>query len=334
MSMELDVLVIGTATRDVFVKSPHFKVETDEQSRTGRKMSIALGEKLEVPDVYFCTGGGGTNVAVGFARQGFKTGCVTRMGDDVSGRDIKEEFVKEGLIDLSQVDPAKPTAYSLILVAPDGERTILEHRGANEKFFEDQIDWANIRSKWLFMDSFSDNLELLKRAVDWAKNNGTKIAYNPGKKMVAMGTGLQPYLEGIDVLICNEDEASLITGIAPMRTKEIFVALDHIATEVAVMTRGPKGVIVSDKKNVYTAGIPDSPVVERTGAGDSFCSGFLSGYIETGDIKHSIQLGTANATSVVLYYGGKQGLLKRGDWGQYPKVDVQTSTIEVAFNVV
>ena len=89
------------------------------------------------------------------------------------------------------------------------------------------------------------------------------------------------------------------------------------------MTKGRAGVSVSDGKNIYRAGIPDSPVVERTGAGDAFSSGFISEYIRSGDIQKSIQMATANSSSVVTKYGPIEGLLKEDNPGQWPLVDVE-----------
>ena len=82
--------------------------------------------------------------------------------------------------------------------------------------------------------------------------------------------------------------------------------------------------MVSDQKNIYRAGIPDSPKVERTGAGDAFVSGFTAQYIlSNGDITKSIQFATANASSVVAQYGPKAGILHKGDWGLWPLVEVK-----------
>ena len=321
-----DVITIGSVTRDAFFKSGEFRVVEDKKFRTGRAGCFVLGAKMEVPEVVFTTGGGGTNTAVGFARQGLRTGCIGRIGDDVSGQNVQRELKEEGVDDLLQVDKEHATAYSLILVAPDGERTILEYRGANDYLSEKEIDWKNLKSGWLFLDSLSGNKSLLEQALKWAKENRVKVAFNPGKRLIKLGKELQNYLSDIDIFIANEDEASFITGIEPLNTKEIFAEIDQVIKGIAVMTRGPEGVLVSDGRNVYKAGVPDSPVIDRTGAGDAFSSGFVSGYIHSnGDIEYAIQLGTANATSVVQYFGAKKGLLKKDDWGKYPKVEISKS---------
>ncbi|MBU4331690.1 carbohydrate kinase family protein, partial [Patescibacteria group bacterium] len=226
-----------------------------------------------------------------------------------------------------QKDKERNTAYSTILVAMDGERTILEYRGANDYLSEKEIDFENLKSDWIYIDSLAGNTKLLEDILDWAKKNGIKTAFNPGKRMINFGEKLQPYLAQVDIFLANEDESALIAGVEYKKENEpeIFAKLDKIVKGIVVMSKGPRGVEVSDGKNHYIAGIPDSPVVERTGAGDAFGSGFVCGYIQNeGDIEHAIQLGTANATSVVQYFGSKKGILKKGDWGEYPKIKVET----------
>lgn len=323
-----DIVVIGSATRDAFFKSRDFHIREQLESKTGKEMCLELGAKIAIPEVIFTTGGGGTNTAVSFARQGFKTACIGRVGDDVSGGEVKKELKLEGIDDFLQIDSIRKTAYSLILVTEEGERTILEFRGANDYLSEKEIDWEKLKmnkSGWLYLDSLAGNKELLTQAIKWAKENNLKIAYNPGKTEISFGKELQQYLNEIDVFIINEDEGALVAGIKyeTKKEEEIFAELDKAVKGIIVMSKGPRGVAVSDGKNRYSAGIPDSPVIDRTGAGDSFGSGFVSGYIQSnGDISYAIQLGTANATSVVQYFGAKKGILKKGDLGNYPKIEV------------
>lgn len=328
-----DIITIGSATRDAFFKSKDFHIDKphSESGKEGLSSEVSakegcfiLGVKLEVPEVIFTSGGGGTNTAVGFARQGLKTCCVSRMGDDFTAKELEEELKKEGIKPFFQIDKTHQTAFSLILVAPDGERTILEYRGANDYISEKEINWRKLKSRWLFLDSLSDNEKLLADAINWANKNKVKIAMNPGKGILRLGTGLHKYLSSLSVFIVNQEEAGFVTGVDPNNEKAIFEKLDELVDGIAVMSKGPGGVSVSDGKNIYTAGIPKSGIIDRTGAGDAFSSGFVSGYIQSGgDIPHAIQLGTANATSVVQYFGAKKGLLKKGEWGEWEKVRVE-----------
>jgi ribokinase len=90
-----------------------------------------------------------------------------------------------------------------------------------------------------------------------------------------------------------------------------------------VLTDAHNGVQVLADSVLYSAGVPDSPVVERTGAGDAFNSGFVCEYIRSDNIKKAIQFATANASSVVTKWGAKAGILKKGDWGPWPLVEVE-----------
>jgi len=327
-----DIITIGTATRDVFLKSPDFKIfENSDFSdgmkkfRTGKAGCFMLGTKVEVPEVAITTGGGGTNTAVSFARQGFKVGCMGNVGDDAIGKEIIEELKKEGVEPLLKIDKEHDSAYSTILVAEDGERTILEYRGVND-FMNEKDFTPPGGASWVYIDSLAGDLNLLGKILKWAKDVGAKTAFNPGKQLIKFGKDLWPFLVDIDIFIVNEDEAAYITGIEYSQEKEqeIFSKMNEIVGGIVVMSKGARGVEVLSGDKHYMAGIPDSPVVDRTGAGDSFGSGFVSGYIHSdGDIEYAIQLGTANATSVVKYFGSKRGLLKKDDWGDYPKIEVK-----------
>ena len=91
-----------------------------------------------------------------------------------------------------------------------------------------------------------------------------------------------------------------------------------------MVTDGPNGAMVKDTEGkIYYAGVPNSPVVERTGAGDAWSSGFVSEFFRGGNIEKAIQFGTANASSVVTKFGAKEGILKKGDWGPWPLVKVE-----------
>ena len=94
-----------------------------------------------------------------------------------------------------------------------------------------------------------------------------------------------------------------------------------------MITDGPKGAYASDGKTVWFLDIFEGPVVERTGTGDAFGSGFVAGLIEKNDISYALRFATANATSVVEHIGAQAGILKKKDfqnkrWG-YLDLDVE-----------
>ena len=326
---KFDIISVGSATRDVFMKSEQFKIIEDKSFATGQGECFALGSKIEIKDIVFTSGGGGTNAAVTFARQGLRTACVGAIGDDFNGKDIIGELNNEGAdTDYFQTNKNGYTAYSVILVHEKGERTILSYKGEGQHFDVNKIPFKKFRTKWLFLDSLGGHYDLLETAVSWAVKNKVKLATNPGAKELAHGLDkLRPLLKHFPIVIMNQEEASKLVGIDYDRESEIFKTMDEIIGGVFVMTKGPAGVVVSDGNNIYRAGVPDSPVVERTGAGDAFSSGFVTEYIRSGDMAKAIQFATANASSVVTQYGAKAGILKKGDLGEWPLVEVSVSNL-------
>ena len=323
---KFDIVSIGSATRDVFLKSADFELRKHADSPTGVEQCFSLGSKIEVKEMVFTTGGGGTNAAVSFARQGFETANIGVIGRDFNGRAILEELKKEGIeTKFFQIHDDDFTAYSIILVHSSGERTILSYKGEGQHFDSAKFPFKKIKTEWFFLNSLGGNYKMLEEIFNHAEKNKIKIAMNPGGKELGHGLEkLKPFFEKTEILIMNKEEAAGLSvgGLAD---------LSQFCPGILVVSNGPKGVVVKDanppagERKFYQAGVPDSPIIERTGAGDAFSSGFVSEYIRSGDIIKAIQFGTANASSVVTKYGAKEGILKKGDWGPWPLVEVKSN---------
>ena len=316
--MKFDVIAIGTATRDAFLKSKDFAIVKDKRFKTGQALCVSLGSKIEIPEIIFTTGGGATNAAVTFARQGLKTACITKVGSDVSGETIKRELAKEKIFTgFVRTSEELPTAYSIIMIAPSGERTVLVYRGVSEKLRESEIPWPRLKAEWFYIAPLGgENAKLFEPFVKFAVKNKIKIAVDPSAALIKLGLKkLKPLLRHIDVFKCNQEEASYLTGIPYQKEKEIFKKFDELIRGVAVMTKGPDGLSASDGKFIYQAGTyKEKRVADRTGAGDAFGSGFIAGLIQTGNMEYAISLGTANATSKVEHIGAKAGLLTKPEF--------------------
>lgn len=325
---EYDIVSIGSATRDVFLTSPNFEFRKHADSPTGMEQCFPLGSKIEVNKMVFTTGGGGTNAAVTFARQGLKTSNIGVVGRDFNGRAILEELKKERVdTRFFQIHDDDFTAYSIIFVHGSGERTILSYKGEGQHFNAKKIPFEKIKTNWFFIDSLGGHYDMLEAIFNYAEKNKIKVAMNPGGKELDHGLEkLRPFLQKTHIFIANKEELAQLTGLPPNQTQEIINRLKEIVPGIVILSDGPRGVIVKDEKGGQCmAGVPDSPVVERTGAGDAFSSGFVSEYIRSENISKAIQFGTANASSVVTQYGAKAGILKKGDWGPWPLVEVHSN---------
>lgn len=312
-----DVITVGSATRDVFVRSKEIEILRSKKFPTGEGLCFSLGSKVNIDELNFSVGGGAANTAVTFANHGYKVAAIAAVGNDIRGQEIEKSLKKHGVsTDFLYFDPHELTAYSIILSAKNGERTIFRYRGAVWHLNEYPIPWDNLKTKWLYINHIGDESALLlPHLISFAKKNGIKIAMNPGRTQLEMKEKVIPLFNQVDVLILNQEEASYFTGIPYGKTDKIFKKLDQWVRGIVIMTKGPKGVEVSDGKARWSAGILlFKKIVDRTGAGDAFGSGFISALIEkSGDIEYAIQFASANATGVLTEWGAESGLLKKGD---------------------
>lgn len=326
-----DIITFGSATIDIFLKPEGFKILKKKDFSTGKGICFPTGSKIDIKDIFFATGGGGTNTAATFAKQGFSVAYCGSVGDDLGGQKIIEELRQLG-IDTQFVLKTrdKNTNHSIVFttLTEREDRTILVYRGASDVLNEKDIPWQNLKAKWLYLAPLSGKLgDLFEKLVDFAKNNNIKVAVNPGNCQLSLPVkDLKRILKKVDILILNQEEAAFLTKIPYQKEKEIFKKIDEVCDGVAIMTKGERGVTVSDGKNLYRSKPIIGKVVDRTGAGDSFASGFISGFVQSdGNIEYSIQLAMANSSSCLKQLGAKNGLLKNGD--AFEKVKVEKETI-------
>jgi ribokinase len=209
----------------------------------------------------------------------------------------------------------KKTNTSVIFIHPGQDNTALVYRGASDTCRKEDMPWEEIKNtKWFYLAPFSGDLALLtEELVSFAKDNGIKVAINPGYSQLKMPKSkIGRILSMADVLIINREEAALITGASYDDERGIFKKLDAITKGICVMTKGADGAIVSDGEFLYEAKSFKGKYADSTGAGDAFGSGFVSGLMEAGDIVYGIQFGIANAVSNIREFGAKEGLLLKG----------------------
>lgn len=174
-----------------------------------------------------------------------------------------------------------------------------------------------LKSRWFYISGLAGkSAKVIFPIIEYAKKKKIKVAMNPGSAQLALGLkGLKRVLSVVNVLILNQEEASVLANVSYNKEREIFRKLDKFIPGIVVMTKGPKGVVVSDGKEIFRAGIfKEKKHIDRTGAGDAFGSGFVSGLLKTEKIEEAIRLGSANGTSMVEYFGAKNGILSKQDF--------------------
>jgi len=310
-----DIISIGSATLDVFLRAKGLEVEKQDGAK---EICVPYGAKINVEEIHFESGGGGTNSAVTFARQGLKTASIIKIGDDFAGKKVKRDLEGEE-VDSSLIVEEKGgyTDYSTILWAPDGGRTVLVYRGKS-KLEVEEIPWERLKSKWFYISSVEGNLEIIKKIQKFKGFKGLKglikIAWNPGGKELEQREKALALLPAIEVLNLNKEEMEKLLKMEDGRWKmeELLSEAQNLPCRYVVITNERNGSYLWNGKIWLHAGIyKDAPRIEATGAGDAFGSGLVSGLIKGFSLENCLRLASANASSVVGKVGAKKGILHK-----------------------
>lgn len=296
-----DVISVGAATLDIFMKSDKFKVVKSGDIPGGIAMCEVYGGKMEVEEVAIVSGGGATNTAVSYAKKELKTAVIAEMGNDPQSllihRDLEEAQVETRFL---VQESGETTAVSAILIAEDGGRSIMVYRGASAMLSKTDLPLDDLETRWLHISSLGGNMELLKTLLTWAKSKQIRVSLNPGLKEIAHQDKLLSLLPYVEILFVNRSEAQALWGGDKQRQ----------GAYATVITDGAKGgeLQVQDKVSFYT-GEKVKKVVDSTGAGDAFASGMVAGVLYGKTYEQAIMWGQKNAVAILKYVGAKKGLL-------------------------
>lgn len=307
MDKIFDLISIGDSTLDVFLEIDQATVLCELQKEKCR-LCVNYADKIPVKKLTKIPGvGNAANVAVGSARLGLKTALYTILGADQTGKEIYQRLKKEGVAPTYiQFDKKRGTNYSTVLNFK-GERTIFvfhEHRDYKLPKFA--------KIKWIYFSSLAAGHEVLHQPlVDFVTKNKVKLGFNPGTFQLKEGIGvLRQIMKFTTVFIVNKEEAQLLVGNFN-DFKKLLTLLRKEGPEITVVTDGPKGSYAFDGKNFYFQDIFKVPVVERTGCGDSYSTGFLCALSCGYDIPTAMRWGTINAAFVIQKIGAQEGLLRK-----------------------
>jgi sugar/nucleoside kinase (ribokinase family) len=306
---QTSITVIGTATLDNFLFSKAFKPKCDSKACYEH---LILGKKYDLSNMVQVTGGNCTNVAITLSRFGIRNiDIICALGDDPAGRAVASEMISEG-INVSRIirNQTFTTSQSTILVAPGGERTILNYRGTDIKTLQSELGISRIESNWIYLSSVNSPKMILSLMMH-ARDNNIKLAFNPSSWETANTPQIKKFLNHIEMMFLNKEEAMEFFNTHETNISKLLKMGAESGIKYFVITDGPKGSALIHDAKIYKCGLyKDVEVVERTGAGDAFASGFLSIIATGGDIEEALTFGAANSTSVVQHVGGKQGILR------------------------
>lgn len=307
--------MIGDAIIDIFLHPQDSDSRFRIDEKTG-ELCFLHGQKIPLETSEICLGGNATNVAIGMRRLGFDTSLCAEIGNDVFAQKIVEVLHKERITQSHLLQtPHAATSFAVVLNI-QAERTIfVEHVRRDHPF-----SLTVIGSDWVYLTSLGHKWEhIYNQAAIIVKEKGLKLALNPGTLQLQEGiASVTKLLPLTDILFMNKEEAAKITQMdvdvstseEESVVKKLVQALQGMGVKTVVITDGKNGSYVGDENNrVYHMGIFPHPVVERTGAGDAYATGFLAGFLQGHDVVDAMRWGTANAGSVVAHIGAQKGLL-------------------------
>jgi len=314
-----EVICIGSCSQDIFFPSDEYVVyDTPEDITSKQKAAFEIGGKFRVPDRYEAIGGVAANVSIGLARLGVVSACYTHIGRDRLGDWVLRELEKESVLtQLVQRESGIKTDLSAIVVlAKSGDRIIFHNRDANERLRVDEKKL--MRAEWIFMSALNGDWKAnIAKVVSCLDRSSIRFAINPGQHNLKDDPKLlSSLIARADMVALNKDEAIELlaneTTIDRSRLDDERFLLESILAKGARcvgMTDGVRGAWATDGTDFLFAPIHTlGPVVDSTGAGDAFSSGFLAGRVRSASLRESLAMGMLNSGGVVTRYGTIDGL--------------------------
>ncbi|ARI77971.1 sugar kinase [Halobacillus mangrovi] len=267
-------------------------------------------------------GGAEFNFAIGCARLGLKTGWVSRLGNDEFGKYIRNFARGEG-IDVSSVKLMDNYSTSLnfkeILEDGSGRTFYYREKSPTETLTEHTVDSQAFRNVRLFhvtgvfaAISPEKNINLMKRAITIAKDQGALISFDPNIRLKLWSkeeanywlTQLLPY---IDIMLTGTEEADILLG--ENEPEKIIQACKRFGILSVAVKKGAEGAIAHhDGQTLSMPAVPPSKVVDTVGAGDGFDAGFVYGLLNKWSLKRTLHFANTIGSMVVSVYGDNEGL--------------------------
>jgi sugar/nucleoside kinase (ribokinase family) len=317
MSTSIDVLGIGNAIVDVLARA-----EDDDLHNAGlRKGAMQLVDEARANELYAAmgpttviSGGSAANTMTGLASLGRSAAFVGKVKNDDAGREFTHDIRKSGVaFETAPSTNGAATARCLILVTPDGQRTMNTYLGACQALAPEDIDDGAVASaKVLYMEGYLWDPPGAKaaflRAAKISRANKRKVALSLSDAFCVdryRDEFLGLIREGVvDIVFANESELHSLYQTADFNTA--LTALRAEKDLLGVVTRSEKGVVVA-KSDVVTSvpAFPVDEIIDTTGAGDLFAAGFLAGYVQNLPDEKSAALGALAAAEVISHFGAR-----------------------------
>lgn len=251
-------------------------------------------------------GGSAANTIVGLARLGVDTSIIGKIAEDEGGDLIEYNLAVNGVYTNNLIySDTGSTGKCLGFVDSNGERCLYIDPGVNDEIKVGEINPLNImRCKIMHYtsfvgDSFNAQIDLLELL-----SQETLLSFDPGMLYVQKGfDALKPILERTNILLINESELRLLCNNNEAPLKELVIAFLDLGIETVVVKQGSSGVYAINNNEECHVEAFKCDVVDTTGAGDSFNSGFLYSYLKGYDLEKSCKIANWVASRAIQGFG-------------------------------
>lgn len=293
------VLGIGSALTDILVRASDAFLFSISDVKGGMTLveSVFLEKALSSApqNIEIVPGGATCNAIQGIGKLGGEAFFIGKLGQDAIGEAFEKNLKKSGVTPfLARTDT--PSGQVLAIITPDAQRSMFTFLGASSELnLKDIPDEPFKKAAIVLIEGYLFfNPELARSILQKAQAAGAVVAMDLASFTVVENTGELLHEEVrnyVDILIGNEDEAIAYTGASNPRD-----ALRSMASEasLAAIKRGAEGSFISDTEKEWHIGVhPGEAVIDTTGAGDLWASGFLYGLAQNWPIDRCGALASA-----------------------------------------
>lgn len=310
-----DVVGIGNAIVDIIGRcddaflSQHGRTKGSMQlvdAETVAALYGAMGPGVEI------SGGSVANTMVGIASFGGRAGFIGKTADDQFGEVFRHDIAAAGVTFRTPAAAGEePTGRSLILVTPDGQRTMNTFLGVSPRLGGGEIDADLIRSaRIVYLEGYlfdrPEAKAAFRQAAEIAAAAGRQVALSLSDPFCVdrhRVEFLALVRNSVDILFANEAEIASLYETASFDDAARRAQAD---TRLAALTRSEKGsVILGDGEPIAVPAAPVTKVVDTTGAGDLYAAGFLFGIATGKDHETAGRLGSLAAAEIISHVGAR-----------------------------
>ena len=310
-----DVLGIGNAIVDVLnrvddaflaaqsITKGAMQLIDEDQAKS---LYEAMGASIQI------SGGSGANTIAGIAMFGGATAFIGKVRNDQLGEAFAHDIRASGVsFETPPAVDGPATARCLVLVTPDGERSLNTYLGASTSLSRQDIDAdAIVAAKIVYLEGYlwdpPQAKEAFIRAANIARGAGRQVALTLSDAFCVdrhRDSFLELIKRDVDILFANEAEIKSLYQADGFDDALQAVRAD---CKLAVLTRSGAGsvIVTGEEVHVVEARKVDE-VVDTTGAGDLYAAGFLYGYTQGKDLVTSARLGSLAASEIISHIGAR-----------------------------